>query len=150
MEQKLMAKLGEAVELGQEAERARLVAEKAAAAAQAALDESVAADAAATFEAYKRGVAAALPARTKAVRLLAAASDEAQVERVIVESRAVAMGDGDLERARAGFTGRGTAPGAAAFLVEGAVPRGAACADEQVDRSDLSAGEMAALCGVVQ
>ena len=57
--------------------------------------------------------------------------------------------DGDLERARQAY--RGAAPGAAAFrLEEGAAAKVAGAPDDAVDRSGLSANDLAALSGVSQ
>ena len=148
---KLKAKLVEAVKLGQEADRQRAAAEARAEAAEEALEEGAEDDAEAVLDAYKRGAMASLPEGARARRLIEAASDEATVGRMIAESRAAAMADGDLEQARRAVRGRGAAPGATAFasLEEGAAPRGAARGtDTVVDSSELTAGDMAALCGV--
>jgi hypothetical protein len=144
----LKAKLVEAVKLGQEADGLRAEAEQRAEEAEAKLDEGEAEVDERELAAFKRGAAAILPAGARARKLIEAAGDEAEVEQVLVESRAQAMGDGDLEQARQAVRGRGMAPGAAAFrLEEGASRGGARGSDEVVSATGLTANDMTALLG---
>ena len=146
----LRAKLAEAVELGQEADRLRAEAEARASKATQDARDRVAEHEAAVVESYKRGAVASMPNQDKVRRLLEAASDEATVDRVIGESRARAMVDGDLERARQAIRARGVAPGSQAFrLEEGASPQGAAGGvDDAVSKTGFTKEQMAVLCGM--
>jgi hypothetical protein len=104
-----------------------------------------------TLEVYKRDRIMGMPITNKShvLKLLEAADSKSTVDRVIAESGAKAMVDGDLEQARRAI--RGAAPGAAAFqLEEGAAARVAGAPDDAVDRSGLSANDLAALSGVSQ
>lgn len=102
------------------------------------------------LEVYKRDRVAGMPItnRGQVLRLLAAADNKATVDQVIAESGAQAMADGDLERARQGV--RGVAPGATAFRLEEGRPAVGGSPDDAVDRSGLSANDLAILAGVGQ
>lgn len=147
--EELKDKLSKAVKIGHSLDEEAEQAKEKAAEAEAQVEDLEAKIAVLELEVYKRDHVAGLPNRSHVMGLLEGADSKFKVDRVVAESGAKAMADGDLERARQAI--RGAAPGAAAFrLEEGKRPMVGGSPEDAVDRSGLSANDLAALSGVGQ
>jgi hypothetical protein len=147
--EKLKAKLERAVEIGQELDARVKQTTDEVEQAGAQVEDLEATVAKLKLEVYKRDRVAGLPNRQRVLALLEGADSEAKVDRVVAESGAKAMVDGDLERARKAI--RGAGPGSAAFrLEEGARGREPGTPDEAVTQTGLTADALAQLAGIGQ